>query len=82
LNDNLWHHIAFTYDARGGLNNFKLYVNGLLHQEKTLTGAVVKEDGMLMIGSRQMGDSWYKDARFYIDDVRLWDRGFIPKGAS
>lgn len=74
LKDNLWHHIAFTYDAHGGLNNFKLYVNGLLHQEKTLTGAIVKEDGMLMIGSRQMGDSWYKDARFYLDDVRLWDR--------
>jgi PKD repeat protein len=79
LNDNLWHHIAFTYDARGGLNNFKLYVNGILHQEKTLTGEIVKEDGMLMIGSRQMGDSWYKDARFYIDDVRLWDRALTQK---
>jgi PKD repeat protein len=74
LNDNLWHHIALTYDAKGGLNNFKLYINGLLHKEQTLLGAIIREDGMLMIGSRQMGDGYYRDAKYHLDDVRLWNR--------
>jgi PKD repeat protein len=79
LNDNLWHHIAFTYDANGGLNNFKLYINGLLHQQTTLTGAIVKEDGMLMLGARNMGSGWYDDAKYYMDDVRLWDRALTQE---
>ncbi len=79
LNDNLWHHIALTYDAMGGLNNFKLYINGILHQEQTLTGAIVREDGMLMIGSRQMGDSWHKDAKYHVDDIRLWNRALTQE---
>jgi hypothetical protein len=79
LNDNLWHHIALTYDAGGELNNFKLYINGILHQEQTLTGAIVREDGMLMIGSRQMGDSWYKDAKYHVDDIRLWNRALTQE---
>jgi hypothetical protein len=79
LNDNLWHHIAFTYDANGGLNNFKLYINGLLHQQTTLTGAIVKEDGMLMLGARNMGSGWYDDAKYYMDDVRLWNRALTQE---
>jgi hypothetical protein len=56
------------------LNNFKLYINGLLHKQQTLSGAIIQEDGMLMIGSRQMGDSYYRDAKYHLDDVRLWNR--------
>lgn len=79
LNDNLWHHIAFTYDANGGLNNFKMYINGLLQMEKTVTGAIFSGDAMLMIGSRAMGNSWYYDAKYYLDDVRLWNRALTQK---
>ncbi len=79
LNDTLWHHIALTYDANAGLNNFKLYVNGFLHKQQTLAGAIVREDGMLMIGSRQMGDSWYRDAKYHLDDVRLWNRALTQE---
>ncbi len=74
LNDNLWHHIAFTYDAKSGLNNFKLYINGILHQQTSLIGEIVNEDGMLMLGARNMGNGWYYDAKYYMDDVRLWNR--------
>jgi hypothetical protein len=28
---------------------------------------------MLMIGSRMMGNSWNYDAKYHIDDVRLWN---------
>jgi hypothetical protein len=73
LNDNLWHHLAFTYDANGGLYNLKLYINGLLHKKLTVTGSINQEDGMLMIGSRMMGNSWNYDAKYHIDDVRLWN---------
>lgn len=79
LNDNLWHHIAFTYDANGGLKNFKMYVNGLLHMEQMVTGEIFQGDGMLMIGSRAMGNSWSYDAKYHLDDVRLWNRALTQE---
>ncbi len=74
INDNLWHHLAFTYDANGGLNNLILYIDGLVHKKLTVTGSITQDDGMLMIGSRMMGNSWYYDTKFQMDDVRLWNR--------
>ncbi|MGF7139523.1 LamG-like jellyroll fold domain-containing protein [Roseimarinus sediminis] len=74
LNDSLWHHIAFTYDANAGLNNFRLYINGMLHQQTTLTGVMTQEDGMLMLGARNLGNGWYYDAMYSMDELRLWDR--------
>ncbi|GAB1452622.1 hypothetical protein MASR2M47_26780 [Draconibacterium sp.] len=49
-----------------------MYINGLLHMEKTVTGILFSEDGMLMIGSRKTGNSY--DAKYLLDDVRLWNR--------
>jgi len=79
LNDNLWHHIAFTYDANGGLKNFKMYINGLLQMEQMVAGVIFPGDGMLMIGSRAMGNSWYYDAKYHLDDVRLWNRALTQE---
>ena len=79
LNDNLWHHIAFTYDANAGLNNLKLYINGLLHKKLTVTGSIFQADGMLMVGSRMLGNSWYYDAKYHVDDVRLWNRALTQE---
>jgi PKD repeat protein len=79
LNDNLWHHIAFTYDANGELKNFKMYIDGLLHTAKTVTGIIYPGDGMLMIGSRAIGNSWYYDAKYHVDDVRLWNRALTQE---
>jgi PKD repeat protein len=71
IDDTLWHHIAFTYDARAGLNNFRTYVDGTLRVEKTVTGEIRQGDGMLMIGSRS---NFYGNNRYFIDEVRLWNR--------
>ena len=79
LNDNLWHHIAFTYDVNGGLKNFKMYINGLLHMEKTVTGILFSAEGMLMLGAREMGNGYYYDAKYMMDDVRLWNRALTQE---
>lgn len=70
LDDNLWHHVAFTYDADAGLNNFKTYFDGLLVKEQTVIGKIIGGDGMLMIGSR----SSFKTSNIMVDNIRLWDR--------
>lgn len=71
IGDTLWHHIAFTYDARADLNNFRTYVDGILLVEKTVTGKIRQGDGMLLIGSRT---SFYGNNKYFIDEVRLWNR--------
>lgn len=71
IDDTLWHHIAFTYDARAGLNNFRTYVDGTLRVEKTVTGKIRQGDGIVMIGSRS---NFYGNNKYYIDEVRLWNR--------
>ncbi len=74
--DTLWHHVAFTYDANAGLNNLKLYIDGLLIVEQTVTGAIIPEDGLLMIGSRAASNA---DANYLIDDIRLWNRALTQE---
>jgi len=71
VDDELWHHVAFTYDAEDVPDNFKTYLDGILVAEQTVTGEVVKEDGLLMIGSRAY---YYKDTYYEVDDIRIWDK--------
>jgi PKD repeat protein len=71
IGDTLWHHIAFTYDINGGLNNFKTYVDGLLSVEQTVYGKIVQGNGMLMIGSRA---NYNQSAQYHIDNMRLWNK--------
>lgn len=71
IGDTLWHHVAFTYDASAGLNNFKTYVDGLLSVEKTVTGKIKPGNGMLMIGNRSY---FIRNAKYQIDNLRLWNR--------
>lgn len=47
VTDGVWNHLAFTYDAGGGANNFKLYLNGQLIAQSTATGNLVTGDGGL-----------------------------------
>jgi PKD repeat protein len=76
IKDTLWHHIAFTYDANDGLENYKTYVDGLLVAKQTVTGTIIKGDGLLMIGSRSQ---YYQNALYYVDDIRLWNRALSQK---
>ena len=76
VSDTLWHHVAFTYNAGAGLNNFKSYLDGLLVAEQTVTGVIIPGDGLLLIGSRT---SVNHNANFLIDDVRLWKRALTQE---
>ena len=71
IGDNLWHHIAFTYDANGGLNNFKTYVDGVLKIQQTVTGKINQGNGLFMIGARQ---GFFGSSKYEIDNIRLWSR--------
>ncbi len=76
IRDTLWHHIAFTYDAGAGLNNFITYIDGLPLVKQTVTGSVIKGDGLLMIGSR---NAFYQNSKYYVDNIRLWNRALTQK---
>lgn len=73
LNDNLWHHVAITYDARAGKNNYKIYINGILNKQQTVTGKVYEDVGMLILGSSNMTDS-PRQIKYDIDNFRLWNK--------
>ena len=73
LNDNLWHHVAITYDASAGKNNYKIYINGLLNKQQTVTGKVYEDVGMLILGSSNMTYS-PRQIKYDIDDFRLWNK--------
>ena len=69
--DTLWHHVAFTYNAKSGLNNFKTYVDGLLSAQQTVTGKIIQGNGLLMIGSRS---AFYGTTKYQVDNIRLWNK--------
>jgi PKD repeat protein len=79
IDDTLWHHVAITYDAKAGLNNFKTYVDGIVMTQQTVTGTVVKNNGMLMIGARTAFASWYYYTKYAIDELRLWGRALTQQ---
>ena len=67
-----WTHIAMTYDANGGADNLKLYVNGNLASKATIQGTIVTDtlDSPLRIGD---GSAGYP-GQVEIDELRLWNR--------
>jgi hypothetical protein len=63
--DGQWSHLAFTYDAAGGSDNLKLYLDGQLIASTTATGELATGDGMLFVGYFGTWD---------VAELRLWDR--------
>lgn len=63
--DGAWSHLALTYDANGGADNLKLYLNGALIASSTANGALKTGDGLFFVGRFGAWD---------IDEVRLWNR--------
>jgi hypothetical protein len=61
---NQWTHLAMTYNAAGGANNFKLYQNGVLIAEQTVTGDIVPGTGNLFVG---------RYGNWVVDDLRFWN---------
>lgn len=72
ITDNLWHHVAFTYDANGGLDNFILYVDGVAKKAQTVVGKIDAGDGIISLGS-YYGSSYYK-FDYQLDELRLWNK--------
>ncbi len=68
---NQWTHIAITYDANAGEDNFRMYVNGTLVRVLTATGNLVTNQGILFVGG-------YNTKRYHdsitIDELRFWNR--------
>lgn len=65
-----WQHIAATYDTSLGSNNLKLFLNGVLVTQKTITTPLAVSGLNLSIGSRPNGGILFAGS---IDDVRIWN---------
>jgi len=63
--DNTWTHLAFTYDAGAGENNFKLYKNGQVIASMTATGNVNAGPGNFYAGAYGIWE---------MQELRLWNR--------
>ena len=63
-----WNHVVATYDADGGTNNMKLYVNGLLANQTTRANAIKSITQNLKIGAF----SYYYDGM--VDSVKIYNR--------
>lgn len=66
-----WSHVAMTYDANAGADNFRLYVNGILAGSMTATGTLKTNKGILFVGGDRY-NRYYDDVT--IDELRLWNR--------
>ncbi len=68
LNTNQWYHVVGTYDKNAGANNFKIYVNGVLHDSSTQSNSIVAGNALnigLYSGSYFNG---------IMDDLRIYNR--------
>jgi hypothetical protein len=74
LPNGVWSHVAMTYDANAGENNFRLYVNGGLAGSMTATGKIKTDRGILFVGGDQ-SDRYYSSVT--VDELRLWNRALL-----
>ena len=67
-----WTHIAMTYNAVGGADNWRIYVNGVLEGKATLTGRIITEleDSPLYLLKPVSG----YPGEVAFDNLRLWNR--------
>jgi len=65
-----WAHVAMTYDAAAGADNFRVYVNGSLAGTQTATGNLKTGKGILLIG----GNDHPYSAEITVDELRLWNK--------
>jgi hypothetical protein len=63
--DGAWTHLAMSYDAAGGADNLKLYMNGRLIATASASGDLVTEDGLFFAGRYGIWE---------LDELRLWAR--------
>ncbi len=63
-----WRHVLFTYDARMGGNNFRIYTDGILVAEASMTGKL--DWGFTPI---LLGLDYYAQASVNYDDFCIWN---------
>jgi len=66
---NSWHHLAFTYDADGGEDNLKTFVDGSLTNQGSRTGLIDSLADPLVIGAHFSGG--VNGFNGSLDEVRL-----------
>jgi len=73
-----WTHVAMTYDANGGTDNWKIYVNGNLANKATVSGTILTEtpNSPLRITSSINGAAY--PGQVEIDELRLWNTARTP----
>jgi hypothetical protein len=64
-----WNHVALTYDKNAGSNQLKLYINGSLTTQGTLTDAINTNTNNLLFGDIFNG---------IIDEIGIYNRAFSP----
>jgi uncharacterized repeat protein (TIGR03803 family) len=68
---NTWTHLAITYDGA----TFRLYVNGVEANRRSVTGRILATDGPLRIG----GNAEYGEfLQGMIDEIRIYGRALTP----
>ncbi|MDQ7830672.1 MAG: sialidase family protein [Desulfovibrionaceae bacterium] len=60
-----WAHLAMTYNPAAGANNFRLYLNGVLIDSTSASGAVLSDGNPFEAGHYGNWD---------LDDLRIWNR--------
>ena len=76
--DTLWHHVAFTYNAKKGADNFISYVDGIPVAKQTVTGKIDAGKGLIHIDPNIYSNQYY-DLAYQIDELRLWDKALDKK---
>lgn len=67
---NAWTHLAMTYDADAGADNFKLYKNGQVIASTTATGTVATGTGNFYAGNMGFG----YNGGWEMNELRLWSK--------
>jgi hypothetical protein len=70
IREDVWHHVAMTYDTAAGTDNLRLYVDGQFNASTTATGLLARATGPLWVGNGK----WYATFSGNIDDLRFWNR--------
>ncbi len=73
VNFNTWYHVVGVFDNSLGSNNAKIYLNGVLKDQSTYTGALPSNIETVRIG--RYGTNYFNGT---IDEVRIWNKSFAP----
>jgi len=71
-NDGNWHYVVGTYDKAGGVNNFKIYFDGVLYNQSTVTGPITSSSWPVMVGAYSPSHTYYFNGT--IDEVMIANR--------